>query len=312
MKFKDYYETLGVARDASADELKRAYRRLARKFHPDVSKEADAENRFKEVGEAYEVLRDPKKRAAYDNLGAGWSDGQDFTPPGQWSSFFRDGGRSGQVDFGEFSDFFESLLNRDEAGFGNVNRADMPGADAQYSVEVTLEEACRGAERELRLESVVAHAGAVQARKLKVKIPVGVTHGQHIRLAGQGSPGPGGRRGDLFLVVHLKTHRTFKRDGRDVHLQLPVAPWEAALGAIVKVPTLTGIVDLKVPAGSNSGRKLRLRSRGLGQKPKGDQIVELVVHTPPARSAEDKALYQQFARQMNFDPRASLTASMSQ
>lgn len=311
MKFKDYYETLGVARDASVDELKRAYRRLARKFHPDVSKEADAESRFKEVAEAYEVLRDAKKRAAYDNLGAGWSDGQDFTPPEQWSSFFRDGGRSGQVDFGEFSDFFESLLNRDEAGFSNVNRADMPGADAQYAIEVTLEEAGCGAEREVRLDPAVAHASAERARKLKVKIPVGVTHGQHIRLAGQGCPGPGGRRGDLFLVVHLKKHRTFKREGRDVHLLLPVTPWEAALGAIVKVPTLTGIVDLKVPAGSNSGRKLRLRGRGLGQNPKGDQLVELAVHTPPARNADDEALYHQFAQQMDFDPRASLTASMS-
>lgn len=310
MKFKDYYETLEVARDASSDELKRAYRRLARKFHPDVSKEADAESRFKEVGEAYEVLKDPKKRAAYDNLGAGWSDGQDFTPPGQWSSFFRDGGRSGQVDFGDFSDFFESLLNRDQAGFGDANCAHMPGADAQYSINVTLEEACRGAERELRLEPVGAHAaGAVAARKLKVKIPIGVTHGQHIRLPGQGSPGPGGRRGDLFLVVQLTAHRTFKRSGRDVHLQLPITPWEAALGAIVKVPTLTGIVDLKVPAGSNSGSKLRLRSRGLGQNPKGDQIVELVVHTPPARNADDEALYQQFAQQMDFDPRASLTGA---
>lgn len=311
MKFKDYYETLGVARNASADEIKRAYRRLARKFHPDVSKEADAENRFKEVGEAYEVLRDPKKRAAYDNLGAGWSDGQDFTPPGQWSSFFRDGGRSGPVDFGEFSDFFDSIFSRDEAGFGNVNCADMPGADAQYHIEVTLEEACSGAERELHLQLVATHAGDVQPRKLKVKIPVGVTNGQHIRLAGEGSPGPGGRRGDLFLVVQLKSHKTFKRDGRDVHLQLPVAPWEAALGATVQVPTLTGVVELKVPAGSDSGRKLRMRGRGLGQNPRGDQIVELVVHTPAVRNAADEALYQQFARQMSFNPRASLASSMS-
>jgi len=311
MKFKDYYETLGVARDAPADELKRAYRRLARKYHPDVSQETDAEAHFKEVGEAYEVLKDPKKRAAYDNLGAGWSDGQDFTPPSQWSSFFRDGGRSGQVDFGEFSDFFQTLFDRDEAGLGNVRSADIPGADAKYEIEVSLEEACSGGERALRLQPLVAQAGSAQARTLKVKIPPGVTDGQHIRLAGQGSPGPGGRRGDLFLVVRLQAHSLFTLAGRDVHLSLPVTPWEAALGAIIQVPTPTGSVELKVPAGSNTGRKLRLRGRGMGRNPVGDQYVELAVHTPPARNAEDEALYRKLEQQMDFDPRAKLMAAIS-
>lgn len=310
MKFKDYYETLGVTRDADAGELKRAYRRLARKYHPDVSKEADAEAHFKKVGEAYEVLKDPKKRAAYDNLGAGWSDGQDFTPPPQWSSFFRDGGRTGQVDFGEFSDFFQTLFDRDEAGLHGTQSADMPGADAQYTVDVSLEEACSGGERALRLEPAVAHGGISPSRTLKVKIPPGVTNGQHIRLAGQGSPGPGGRRGDLFLVVRLQKHSLFKLRGRDVHLSLPVTPWEAALGATVQVPTLTGTVDLKVPPASNTGSKLRLRGRGLGRDPVGDQYVELAVHTPPARNAEDKALYSKLAQQMSYDPRAKLMAAM--
>jgi curved DNA-binding protein len=311
MKFKDYYETLGVARDAHADELKRAYRRLARKYHPDVSQETDAEAHFKEVGEAYEVLKDPKKRAAYDNLGAGWSDGQDFTPPSQWSSFFRDGGRSGQVDFGEFSDFFQTLFDRDEAGLGNVRSADIPGADAKYEIEVSLEEACSGGERALRLQPLVAQATSAQGRTLNVKIPSGVTDGQHIRLAGQGNPGPGGRRGDLFLVVRLQAHSLFKLAGHDVYLSLPVTPWEAALGAIIQVPTPTGSVELKVPAGSDTGRKLRLRGRGMGRNPVGDQYVELAVHTPAARNAEDEALYRKLETQMDFDPRAKLMAAIS-
>lgn len=302
MKFKDYYETLGVGRDVNADELKRAYRRLARKYHPDVSNEADAEARFKEIGEAYEVLKDPKKRSAYDNLGAGWSDGQDFTPPPQWSSFFRDGGRSGHVDFADFSEFFETLFERDEAGFGPVRSADMPGADAQFTIEVTLEEAVNGGERSLRFDSSIANGST-----LKVTIPPGITDGQHIRLAGQGSPGPGGRRGDLFLVARIAQHRRFTRAGRDVHLKLPVTPWEVALGATIKVPTLRGLVDLKIPAGSNSGRRLRLRGRGLGRSPAGDQYVELVVHVPAVRSPADEALYRQFAEQMDFDPRVQLT-----
>ena len=312
MKFKDYYETLGVSRAADADELRQAYRRLARKYHPDVSSEADAEERFKEIGEAYEVLKDPKKRAAYDNLGGGWSEGQDFSPPPQWSSFFRDGGRSGEVEFGEFSDFFQSLFERDEAGLGNVRRADMPGADAQYAIEVSLEDACSGGERVLRLKPLSSPGGAARNRTLKVKIPPGVTNGQHIRLAGQGSPGPGGRRGDLFLVVRLQPHSLFTFSGRDVHLRLPIAPWEAALGATTKVPTPSGAVDLQIPPGSDTGRRLRLRGRGLGRNPEGDQYIELVVHTPPARSAEDEALYRKLAQQMNFNPRAKLTAAMSQ
>ncbi len=306
MKFKDYYEILGVERDAGADDIKRAYRKLARKYHPDVSKEPDAEAHFKEVGEAYEVLKDPKKRSAYDNLGAGWQDGQEFSPPPGWSAGFGDGFRSGRVDFGDFSDFFEHLFGGAPGGGFGGRFEDMPGADAQFEVEVTLEEAVRGSERSLRLEPAMARAGGDGGRSLKVRIPAGVTEGQRIRLPGQGSPGPGGRRGDMFLVVRLRPHRHFKVQGRDVHLALPVTPWEAALGATVKVPTLGGAVDLKIPPRSQDGRRLRLKGRGLGRQPKGDQYVELRVHTPPPRTAEHEAIYRRMAEAMPFDPRAGL------
>jgi curved DNA-binding protein len=307
MKFKDYYQILGVARDADAQALKRAYRRLARKYHPDVSSEPDAQARFIQVGEAYEVLKDANKRTAYDNLGAGWCAGQDFTPPPQWSSFFRDGGRSGQVDFGEFSEFFQTLFGHEQADDAQVRRSEMPGADAQYIIKVSLEEAYQGAERTIQMQAVDTLAGSEGMRDVQVKIPAGVTHGQRIRLAGQGRPGPGGRRGDLFLTVHLQAHQQFTLHGCDVYLVLPVTPWEVALGATVKAPTLKGVVDLKIPAGSNSGSRLRLRGRGLGRDRggdgRGDLYVELQVHTPMPRTAEDEAMYRAFAEQMEFNPR---------
>ena len=305
MKFKDYYETLGVARDVDAQELKRAYRRLARKYHPDVSTEPNAELQFRQVLEAYEVLKDANKRNAYDNLGAGWQDGQEFNPPPQWSSFFRDGGRSGPVEYDQFSEFFETLFGNEHES-SRAENSDMPGADEQLLLGVSLEDAYNGAQRTLHLEPAVAHASGEAQRNLKVKIPVGVTQGQRIRMAGQGRPGPGGRRGDLFLTVELQPHKQFKLRGRDVYMVLPITPWEAALGGNVKSPTLGGHVDLKIPAGSNSGRKLRIRGRGLGQgENRGDQYVELQVHTPVPQSDADLALYRKFAQQMNFDPRQS-------
>ncbi len=321
MEYKDYYKILGVGRDASQDEVKRAYRKLARKYHPDVSKEPNAEARFKEVGEAYEVLKDPQKREAYDRLGSGWKAGQEFTPPPGWGaagSF--DFGRGGFGDAGarSFSDFFESLFGgaaaaggaggrRGGAGWGGAVR--MRGADERARIAVTLEEAYRGSTRTLQLQTAdPAHPGGRgRTRSLKVKIPAGVVQGQQIRLGGQGGPGVGGgESGDLYLEVDLVPHPLFRVEGRDVSLDLPVAPWEAALGARVPAPTLDGKVDLMVPAGSQTGRKLRLKGRGLPGDPPGDQYVVLQIVTPPADTAAARAFYERMAREVPFDPRAGM------
>ena len=275
MKYKDYYEVLGVDRDASPEVIKRAYKRLARKYHPDVSKEPDAEERFKEVGEAYDVLRDEEKRATYDNLGSGWHAGDEFTPPPGWNfeTSFGGGFPGGKFDF---HDFLDSLFGGAAPGGGDPFGAgfrpggmhDARGADERATIKVTLEEAYHGGERSLSLKS-----GRGPARTLKVKIPKGVQEGQQIRLAGQGRAGPGGRAGDLYLAVELTPHPLFRAEGRDIHMNLPIAPWEAALGATVKAPTLGGKVDLKIPAGSQSGRKLRLKSKGLGGAQAGDCLL---------------------------------------
>jgi curved DNA-binding protein len=304
VKFRDYYEVMGVARDASADEIKRAYRRLARKYHPDVSKQADAEERFKELAEAYEVLKDAEKRAAYDQLGANWKAGQDFQPPPEWHR-----SSSTRQPHGGYSDFFEDL-------FGGLGGAADPraqrgrGLNTSAEVEIGLEEAFHGAERKLSLERVERDPqGQLKRRvqQLAVKIPKGVTDGQQIRLAGQGQALlEGGQRGDLFLQVHIRPHRLFRLDGRDVWLDLPVAPWEAALGGSVRVPTLSGAVEMRIPKGSQAGRQLRLRGRGLPGNPAGDQHVVLQIVAPPANTAEDEALYRKMAETMTFNPRAGL------
>jgi curved DNA-binding protein len=331
MEFKDYYQTLGVARDAGADEIKRAYRKLARKYHPDVSKEADAEARFKEVGEAYEVLKDPEKRAAYDQLGANWKAGQDFRPPP--GGGFRPEAREfhfssgpGGGEFGGFSDFFEALFGEGgmaagmgggPAGVGGMrgrgSRSGRPGfqyrqagpargEDQHARIQIALEDAFRGANRMLELR-----APDGSTRSIRVAIPKGVTEGQHIRLAGQGSPGiNGGTAGDLFLEILFETHPVFEADGRNILLTLPVTPWEAALGETVGVPTLGGRVDLKIPAGSQSGRRLRLKGRGLPGSPAGDQIVTLRIDTPPADSAAARRLYDEMREKMPFNPRKDI------
>ena len=323
MEYRDYYKILGVARTATAEEIKKSYRRLARKYHPDVSKEKDAEQKFKEVQEAYEVLKDPEKRAAYDQLGSDWRAGQQFRPPPDWASGFEfsggararsaRGGRFEEQGFDEqgFSDFFSSLFGGG-GPFRPGGRA-QAGRDHHARIDIDLEEAFQGTTRTLDLKRPeLKPDGTLELRshQVRVTIPAGVTDGQPIRLAGQGEASPGGgRAGDLYLEVHLRPNRLFQVEGRDVTLTLPLAPWEAALGASVTVPTLGGAVDMQVPAGAQSGQKLRLRGRGLPGNPAGDQYVQLKVGLPPANSPESRALYEEMrAKLASFDPRADLKA----
>jgi len=317
MEYRDYYQVLDVPRSASADEIKRAYRRLARRYHPDVSKEKNAEARFKEVQEAYEVLKDPEKRAAYDQLGHDFRNGQQFRPPPGWGNNFEfaSRGRGRRAAGGDqgFSDFFSSLFGAGSP-FGDVG--DMGsgrgfrgrGEDHRARLELTLEEAYRGGARQITLQHPEPGEDgqvALRERTLKVQIPAGVTEGQVIRLAGQGSGGAGGA-GDLLLEVHFAPHRLYRAEGRDLTLELPVAPWEAALGATVSTPTLGGPVELRIPAGARAGQKLRLRGRGLPGEPPGDQYVVLKIVLPPASDARARALYEQMRSELDFDPRADL------
>jgi curved DNA-binding protein len=305
VEYKDYYKVMGVGREATADEIKQAYRRLARKFHPDVSKEKDAEARFKEIGEAYEVLRDPEKRAAYDALGTR-RPGEDFRPPPDWHFDFEDSG-GGSAAGGAHSDFFEQL-------FGGLGRRGSSfrgrGLDTAGEIELTLEEAFRGTERRLSLQRVTLdERGRPQpaAQQLTVRIPPGVVDGQSIRVPAKGEPGVGGGpAGNLLLAVRLLPHRRFRAEGKDIWLDLPVTPWEAALGETVRVPTLGGRVDLKLPKGSQTDRQLRLRGRGLPGSPPGDQLVVLKIMVPPARSPADEAVYKQMAASLPMNPRQAL------
>jgi curved DNA-binding protein len=303
VEYKDYYEIMGVARDAPADDIKRAYRRLARKYHPDVSKEKDAEERFKEIGEAYEVLRDPEKRAAYDALGTR-KPGEEFRPPPDWE-FDRSHGASQ----GGHSDFFENLFG----GLGGRASFRSRGFDTSAQVDVTLEEAYRGTQRALQVQRVGAdERGRPKPipQQLNVKIPAGVIDGQQIRVAAQGQAGAGGGPpGDLFLQVRVVPHRWFRAEGRDVWLDLPVTPWEAALGETVRVPTLGGRVDLKLPKGSQTDRQLRLKGRGLPGNPPGDQFVVLKIVVPQASTAAEEALYRQMAEALPLNPRQAMESS---
>jgi curved DNA-binding protein len=301
MEYRDYYAVLGVERNASQDDIKKAYRRLARKYHPDVNNQPDAEDRFKEVGEAYEVLSDPEKRAAYDALGADWQDHQSFRPPPDWEQQFSFGGGGFTGHDAGFSDFFETLFGGQ--GFHRHGRraGAFKGADEHVRVGITLEEAYRRDS----VEVTVPQPGG-GSRRLRVKIPEGISDGKRVRLRGQGGPGVGGgEAGDLFIEFRLVPHPRFRAEGRDVHSELPVTPWEAALGAELTAPTLGGDVKLKVPAGSQSGSRLRLKGRGLPGTPPGDQLVTLKVVLPPADTPERRALYEQMAETMSFDPRAT-------
>ncbi len=316
MEYKDYYKIMGVKRDAAQDEIKRAYRKLARKFHPDVSKEPDAEKRFKEVGEAYEVLKDPEKRAAYDQLGANWKAGQEFRPPPDWDAGFEfRGGGFTPGDASAFSDFFETLFGRGMGGgFTGTQRAQphfrSQGEDHHAKVMIDLDDAFHGATRTINLRApaldpqghVITHE-----RTLNVQIPKGIKQGQQIRLAGQGSPGLGGAGpGDLYLEVEFRPHPIYRVEDRDLYLDLPVTPWEAVLGATVKAPTPTGIIDLKIPAGSASGRKLRLKGRGIPGKAPGDLYVVLKIALPPGDTEKARELYRRMQRELAFNPRARL------
>ena len=314
MEFRDYYEIMGVDRGATQDEIKRSYRKLARKYHPDLSKDADAETKFKEMGEAYEVLKDPEKRAAYDQLGKDYKNGQDFTPPPGWDAGFEfsGGGFDGAADSAAFSDFFESLFGHGgfQQGRGQAGGFHARGQDHHAKILIDLEDAIHGASRTSTLQvPEVDPQGHVRTRNrtLNVNIPKGVKQGQQIRLTGQGAPGMGqGGTGDLYLEIEFKPHTFYHVEGRDIYLDLPVAPWEAALGGAVKVPTPSGIVDMKIPANAISGKKMRLKGRGIPGKPAGDFYVVLKISLPEADSDKAKALYEQMKNELNFNPRSKL------
>lgn len=304
MEYKDYYKILGVSRDASAEDIKRAYRKLAKQFHPDKNKAKGAEDRFKEANEANEVLSDAKKRAAYDQLGVNWKAGQNFQPPPGWEQHFARGSRGGAGSAGggfpggDFSDFFSTLFGgggpfggggagNAAGGFGGFGS---PRQDQRAAIEVSLEDSHNGATRMLTLST---------GRSLSLKIPKGVSDGQNIRLSGQGLNG-----GDLLLEVRFAPHPDFKAEGRDIRSSVTVAPWEAALGARIPVRTLGGTVELAVPEGAQTGKRLRLKGRGLPGSPAGDQTVTLEIVTPPAADAADRSFYGEMQRHFEaFKPR---------
>ncbi|MGH9834487.1 MAG: DnaJ C-terminal domain-containing protein [Blastocatellia bacterium] len=340
VKFRDYYEVLGVARTASADEIKKAYRKLARKYHPDVNPgDKTAEEKFKELNEAYEVLSDPEKRKRYDQLGANWKAGADFTPPPDWAGWTGGEGERGGFDFGEafggargaggFSDFFEAFFSGGRGARGGRTGAGftMRGSDVEAEIQLTLEEAHRGVTRTITFEAAercpdcggsgvkdnrpcptCRGAGHVRRQKsLEVTIPPGVRDGSVIRLAGQGEPGTGNAQaGDLFLRVRLKPHPLFRLVGDDdVEVELPVAPWEAVLGAKVNVPTLEGPVEMTIPTGTQAGQRLRLRGQGLNRRRggRGDEYVRLKIVIPPKPTPKEKELFEKLAAESRFDPR---------
>ncbi len=312
MEFKDYYKVMGVARDATEAQIKQAYRKLARKYHPDVSKEKDAEARFKELGEAYEVLKSPEKRAAYDQLGQGPRPGEDFRPPPDWGAGFEFSGAGAGGGRGQdYSDFFESLFGGAGRGFQGARRgSDGRGEDHHAKILLDLEATLLGGSRtfSLRVPELDPEGRLVsKERVLNVQVPKGILPGQTIRLAGQGSnPGAKGAPGDLYIEVEFQPHALYRVDGRDLILELPVTPWEAALGATVKSPTPGGTVDLKIPAGAHAGTKLRLKGRGIPAATPGDFYVVLQIALPPADGDAAKAAYRALAQALPFNPRTSL------
>lgn len=322
MEFKDYYQTLGVARDADAETIKKAFRRLARKYHPDVSKETDAEQRMKEVNEAYAVLSDPEKRAAYDQLGRNYRPGEEFRPPPGWDSGFEFSGSGfSSAETADFSDFFAELFGHfggggrqfggtDPRGHGFGGRGfSARGQDHHAKILLDLEVAYSGGTRTITLRSPRQDSSGrvvLAEHSLEVRIPKGVREGQVIRLAGQGAPGiGGGPPGDLYLEVHFEPHPRYRVDGRDLYVTLPITPWEAALGATVKTQVPDGSIEVRIPPGSQGGRKLRLRGRGIPGNPPGDLYLVLEIHLPPADTPRARELYATMARELAFNPRAS-------
>jgi curved DNA-binding protein len=338
VSYKDYYQTLGVSRDASQEDISKAFKKLARKYHPDLNpNDKEAETKFKEVNEAYEVLKDPDKRQRYDQLGADWEHGQNFEPPPGYENVrFTFGGPGGGAQFGSgFSDFFETIFGdlfgqggprsgrgryqQAQGGFGGAgpfggagfSEHDFAakGQNAETTLELSLEEAFRGGHKTLTLQEQTAGPDGrphVQNKTLDVTIPPGVTDGSKIRLSGQGSPGRGGGpAGDLYLRVKLLPHSQFRVDGQNIIHDLPVAPWEAALGTTLSVPTLEGSVEMKIPPGTSGGQKLRLRGKGLGRgTKKGDQLVQIVIKVPKHLSEKEKDLFEQLAAESRFQPRS--------
>lgn len=307
MEFKDYYQILGVARDATADDVKKAFRRLARKYHPDVSKEPEAEARMKEVNEAMAVLSDTEKRAAYDQVGQRYHAGQDFRPPPDWDAGFEFSGGFPGAESAGFSDFFSELFGGGTGRGAGGTRFHARGEDHHAKIMLDLEDAYRGANRMVTLQvPSVDERGHVMLAEhsLNVRIPKGVRAGQLIRLAGQGSPGlGGGPPGDLYLEIHFKPHSRYRVEGRDVYATLPLAPWEAALGASVKAMVPDGAVEVRIPEGSQAGRKLRLKGRGIPGTPPGDLYLVMEVVLPPASNPKARALYETMQRELAFNPR---------
>ena len=320
MQFKDYYAVMGVDKSATPEDIKRAHRKLARKYHPDVSKEKDAEARFKELAEAYDVLKDTEKRAAYDRLGANYKAGQEFQPPPDWAGSQPDrGGYSQSFQDGDGQDhsaFFDSLFRGMGRGQGAGQQSsheafDMHGQDQHAKIQIDIEDSYRGATRMLQLRMQVEGSDGrprVDDRTIEFVIPKGIRAGQHIRLAAQGAPGMGrGSPGDLYLDVEMLPHPLYRTDGYDVLMDLPIAPWEAALGAEVIAPTPTGQVEIKIPAGSTSGRKLRVKGRGLPGKTPGDFYFVLRITQPIASSDADKKAYSDLQAAFNtFNPRMQI------
>ncbi|MGB4811448.1 MAG: DnaJ C-terminal domain-containing protein [Methylophilaceae bacterium] len=307
MEFKDYYQVLGVEKAATAEEIKKAYRKLARKYHPDVSKEPDAEARMKEVNEANEVLSDAEKRAAYDQLGSRHQNGQDFQPPPNWDAGFEYSG--GEQSGADFSEFFANLFSQQARG-RKTSGHQMRGEDHHAKVLIDLQDVYQGATRTITLNKPqTSEQGRVVMKEhvLNVRIPKGIKEGQRIRLNGQGSAGFGGApAGDLYLELQFKPNKNYRVDGLDVYATVPVTPWEAALGATIEVPTLSGNVQLKVPAGSQTGRKLRLKARGIPATQPGDFYVLLEVVLPPADTEQARQIYQTMARELPFNPRPKM------
>jgi curved DNA-binding protein len=312
MEFKDYYAIMGLDPNVSQDEIKRTYRKLARKYHPDVSKDPQAEAKFKELGEAYEVLKDPQKRASYDKLRSqGWRAGESFSAPPNWG-FETDFQGGGFTQHEGFSDFFEALFGG--RGFSRVWRGPPPtarGEDIQTTIVIELEDAYLGTTKTIELvHPVLDNSGKItqEKRTLRLKIPEGVKDKQQIRLKGQGGPGRGaGPSGDLYVTIRIRPHRLYEVENRDIILTLPISPWEAALGIKVETPTLGGKIELKIPPNSQTGKKLRVKGKGLPGTPPGDQYIVLQIVTPPAYEETEKNMYGEMAQQFSsFNPRKKL------